>query len=230
MKNTHRSLPIAILIGCLILMLTSGISAKEAGFYLQGGITYWNNLDDPKLEFETDDEDLPIEYEIDGSRGQISIGGGFHVNEEWSLEAFYVRSPELIFSIDVDVPLDDIGDSISLSWNTTVQHAVFGVSAVYDFQVNQYLSWFGKVGLTFTQSSADTSVQLGGQRPPSGVSPPGAEVQEEESQDIFAAIGVRVPLKLVLGSTKNSITFAFQFFETPEDRETSFEIGLQWNF
>lgn len=240
LKNTHCSFSIAILLTCLTLMLTSGVTAKEAGFYLQAGVTYWNDLEEPEIEFETDEGGLPVEaeefvtvqYEIDGSRGQISFGGGYHFNENWSFEAFYVRSPELNHSLDLDVPLDDLGieESLSLSLNTTLQHTVLGVGTVYDLHLNQYLSLFGKVGIAFTQSSYDSNISFSGQPLPEEEFPSGALNQDEESQEVYGAVGVRIPLKLLLGSTNNSITFSYQFFETAEERETSFEVGFQWNF
>ena len=240
MKNTHCSLPIAILLSGLFLMLTSGVAAKEAGFYLQAGVTYWNDLEEPEIELETDDGGLPAEaedfvarhYEIDGSRSQLSIGGGYNVNESWSFEAFYVRSPELNFSLDLNIPLDDLGieESLSLSWAATMRHTVFGVGAVYDLYLNQYLSLFGKVGIAFTESSLDSEFLFLGQSLPEEEFPSGAFNQDEENQEIYGAVGVRVPLKLLLGSTDNSITFAYQFFETAHERETSFEVGFQWNF
>ena len=240
MKNTHCSLPIAILLSGLFLMLTSGVAAKEAGFYLQAGVTYWNDLEEPKIEIETDEGGLPAEadefvtrqYEIDGSRSQLSIGGGYNVNESWSFEAFYVRSPELNFSLDLNVPLDDLGieESLSLSWATTMRHTVFGVGAVYDLYLNQYLSLFGKVGIAFTESSLDSEFLFLGQPLPEEEFPSGAFNQDEENQEIYGVIGVRFPLKLLLGSTDTSITFAYQFIETAHERETSFEVGFQWNF
>ena len=63
MKNTHSSLPIAILLNGLFLILTSGVAAKEAGFYLQAGVTYWNDLEEPEIEIETDEGGLPAEAE-----------------------------------------------------------------------------------------------------------------------------------------------------------------------
>ncbi|MCY3541482.1 MAG: outer membrane beta-barrel protein [Gammaproteobacteria bacterium] len=240
MKNTHRSFPIAILLSGLIFMLTSGVVAKETGFYLQAGVTYWNDLEEPDVEIETEEGELPTEaeefftrqYEIDGSRSQLSIGGGYNFNENWGFEAFYVRSPEQNLSLNVDFPFDDFGieESLSLSWTTTVQHTVLGVGAVYDLYLNQYLSLFGKAGIAFTQSSFDSNFLFSGQPLPEEEFPFGLLNQEEENQEVYGAIGMRVPLKLWLGSTDTSITFAYQFFETVRERETSFEIGFQWNF
>ena len=104
-------------------MLTTGVVAKEAGFYLQAGVTYWNDLEEPEIEIETDEGGLPVEaeefinrqYEIDGSRSQLSIGGGYNFNENLGFEAFYVRSPELNLSLDLSVPFDDFGIEESLS-------------------------------------------------------------------------------------------------------------------
>ena len=240
LKNSHRSFPFAVLFSTLILMLTSGVVAKEAGFYLQAGVTYWNDLEEPEIEIETDEGGLPIEaeefitrqYEFDGSRSQLSLGGGYNFNENLGFEAFYVRSPELNLSLDLSVPFDDFGieESLTLSWTTPLQHTVLGVGAVYDLNVNQYLSVFGKLGIAFTQSSYDSNILFLGQPLPEEEFPFGTLNQDEENQEVYGAVGVRVPLKLLLGSTDSSITFAYQFFETAEERETSFEIGFQWNF
>ena len=107
---------------------------------------------------------------------------------------------------------------------------MLGVGAVYDLSVNQYLSLFGKVGIALTQSSYDSNILFLGQPLPEEELPSGALSQDEENQEVYGAVGVRVPLNLLLGSTDTSITFAYQFFETAEERETSFEIGFQWNF
>ena len=229
MKNSNFSLPIASIMGCfLIFGVTSGLSAKEIGFYLHGGVTYWDGLDAPDFEDEIGLEDVSIDYEIDGSRAQLSLGVGYHLNENLSVEAFYVSTPEQVVSGNdwMFPPFEPGGDPITLSWNASVKQTIGGVNAVYDVYVNENLSLFGKAGMAFVRHSSETSVIF--QNQPSTVFQnviPSSFTDEEDTQDIFGAIGVRVPIR----QGDASLTFAYQFIETDDGRETSFEIGLQWN-
>ena len=229
MKNSNFSLPIAIIGSVLIFGLTIGLSAKEAGFYVFGGITYWNDLEMPELSDE-DTADLAegtIEYEIDGSRAQPSIGVGYNFDEQWGFEAFYVATPERVLSID-DIVFQPVlnDDPVTLSVSTTIQHTVFGVSAVYDVYVNKNLSLFGKAGIAFTQHNSDASVSFTGLTLPFFDLMDLSFSEEEDTDDIFGAIGARIPLR----AGDASMTFAYQFIETSDGRETSFELGVQWNF
>lgn len=229
MKNSHVSLPMAI-IGCfLIFGFTAGLSAKETGFYLLGGVTYWDGLDAPDFESEPGAQDFTIDHEIDGSRAQLSVGVGFHFDENWSFEAFYVSTPEQVISgSDGEFPLtlEPGGDLVTLSWTASVKQTIGGISAIYDFYINENLSLFGKGGIAFVRHSSETNVSSSSHPEFAfrGVIP-STVANEEDTQDAFAAVGARIPIR----QGDASLTFAYQFIDTGDGLETSFEVGFQWN-
>lgn len=218
MKNSNFSLPRVVLATLLISGITTGICAKEAGVYVHGGVTYWNDLELPKFEDRGELGDTPVDYEIDGSRAQPSFGIGFNFNKQWGIEASYVATPERMISIEVISPSPlDMDEVLPVSWLATAQHTVVGINAVYDLYVNTNVSLFAKAGAAMTRHTSETRVSFGDET---------SLVEEEESTELVGAVGVRFPI----GMKNTSISIAYQFLETSEDRETSFEVGLQWGF
>lgn len=228
MKNSSHTFSIVTIACFLIFGVTSGLSAKEFGFYLHGGVTYWDGFDEPEFESEPGLQDFTIDYELDGSRAQLSLGVGLHTNESWSFEVFYVSTPEQTYTATdwTFPPIEPGGDPVIVSWNSNVNHTIGGVSAIYDLYVNESLSLFLKGGIAFVRHTSETNVS-------SSSHPeitfrgliPSTYSEDEDSQDLFGGIGARIPIR----QGDASLTFAYQFIETDEDRETNFEIGIQWN-
>lgn len=227
MKNSKCCLTFATIATFLSFGLTTGVNAKEAGPFMISGITYWNDLDVPELNEDVDLGDFDVEYEVDGSRAQLSVGVGYNLDERWGFEAFYVSIPERVISvIDLVSPPDNVvADPVELSWNTTVEHRVLGVAAVYDVYLSGNFSLFGKAGIAVARHTNDSTITFGGQTGsvPSTFRP---IVEEEDTYDIFGAVGARIPIRV--GDA--SITIAYQFVETSVGRETSYQLGVQWNF
>lgn len=218
------------IIGCfLIFGIASGLSAKEYGFYLHGGITYWDGLDAPDFEDEPGlIQGLTIEYEIDDPRAQLSLGAGLHYDENWSFEVFYVSTPErIVLGNDWEYPPLDPGDiPVTLSWTSKIKQTIGGVSAVYDLYINENLSVFGKAGIAFVRHTSESSITSSSHPEISFRGAiPSTFTDEDDTQDVFGAIGARIPIR----QGDASLTFAYQFIDTDDGPETSFEVGVQWN-
>lgn len=229
MKNSSISLPIAVIAGSLIFGLTTGLSAKDFGYYLHGGVTYWDGFDAPSLEDEIGLVDVSIDYELVDSRAQLSLGLGLHVNEQWSFEGLYVSTPERTISgINwMFPPLMPDGDPITLSWSAKIKQTVGAVSAIYDLYINENLSIFGKGGIAFVRHDSSQTITVDDMPGASfgNVVPSSLIEAEENTQEFYGAIGARIPIR----QGDACLTFSYQFFETSDDPETSFEIGFQWN-
>ena len=227
MKNSTFFSTFTTIATFLIFVLTAGVNAKEAGPFMIGGITYWNALELPELNEEVNLGDLPVEHKVDGSRAQLSFGVGYNLDDKWGVEAFYVSVPERVISVtDVEQPPEDFpADPISISWNTTVEHEVVGIAAVYDVYVSENFSLFGKVGIAIARQTNDSSVTFAGRTTPvpDSVRP---IVEEENTYDLLGAVGARIPIRL----GEASVTVAYQFVDTSVGRETSLQLGVQWNF
>ena len=207
--------------------LTTGVYAKESGPFMIGGITYWDGLELPELNQDVNVGDLPVEHEVDGTRAQLTVGVGYNLDERLGFEAFYVAIPERIISVtDVVYPPDDvIADPVELIWHTTFEHRVVGIAAVYDLNVSENFSLFGKAGIAVARQSNNSSLTFAGQTNPvpDTIRP---IIEEEDSYDLFGAVGARIPIRM--GDA--SVTIAYQFVETNVGRETSLQFGVQWNF
>lgn len=228
MKNSNFSLPFTIIACSLIFGLTAGLSAKETGFYVHGGVTYWDGFDTPTLEEEIPLPGISIDQELEDSRAQLSLGVGFHLDERWSFEGFYVSTPERIISGNdwMFPPLQPGGDPISLSWSATTKQTIGGISAICDLYLNENLSLFGKGGIAFVRHESSQTITV--ENLPDAAFEniiPSSITDEEDSQELYGAIGVRIPLR----QGDAGLTFAYQFIQTDDDPETSFEIGFQWN-
>lgn len=233
MKHSNSSVRITIIASVLLLSVTWGLHAKEDGPYMLGGVNYWNDLEAPTVDTQVLEEQNefgsfpPLEYKVDGSRAQPFIGVGYNLDEQWGFEVFYVQTPErLLFAENLEIPTDDPLYTFTISWRTTVQHTIFGAAAVYDVYLNESFSIFGKAGLAFLKHKADASVVLGGRSNPVSSSHSLALIEEDDTIDVFGGIGARIPFR----AGDASITVAYQFIDTSDDRETSLEVGVQWNF
>ncbi len=228
MKNSTFTLPFAIIACSLIFGLTTGLSAKETGFYVHGGVTYWDGFDAPSLDDEIPLPDLSIDYELDDSRAKLSLGVGFHIDEKWSFEGFYVSTPERVFSGNnwTFPPFQPGGDPISVTWSATTNQTIGGISAIYDLYINENLSLFGKGGIAFVRHESSQSISVEN-LPDIALENiiPTTFSDQEDTQEVFGAIGARIPLM----QGKVGLTFAYQLIQTDDDPETSFEIGFQWN-
>ena len=230
MKNSNFSLPVAIMACALLFGPTVGLAAKETGFYVHGGVTYWNGFDAPTIDDDIGLDDATIEFKLDESRAKLSLGVGFHLDEQWSFEVFYVSTPEQAVAGNnwVFPPFEPGGDSISISWSASNKQTIGGVSGIYDFYINENLSVFGKGGIAFVQHESSGPYLTLDDQPDIVLDSivPGSITEREDTQDFFGAVGVRLPI--MQGNA--SLTFAYQFVQTDDEAETSFEFGLQWNF
>ncbi len=228
MKNSSFTLPFAIIASSLIFGLTTGLSAKETGFYLHGGITYWDGFDASSLDDEIPLPGLSIDHELNDSRAKLSLGVGFHLDDQWSFEGFYVSTPEQEFSGTnwMFPPFQPGGDPISVTWSATTNQTIGGISAIYDHHINDNLSLFGKGGIAFVRH--ESSHTISAENLPDivleNIIPPTFS-DKEDTQEIFGAIGARIPIM----QGRAGLTLAYQFIQTDDDPETSFEIGFQWN-
>ena len=227
MKNSKFFLTFAALAAFFMFGLTTGVNAKEDGPFMIAGITYWHDLALPELNEDVDIGDLPVEHEVDGTPAQLTVGVGYNLDERLGFEVFYVAIPERIVSITelIHPPADVIADPVQLTWHTTFEHRVIGVAAVYDLNINENFSLFGKAGIAVARQSNNSSITFGSQTNPvpDTVRP---IVKEEDSYNLFGAVGARIPIRM--GDA--SVTVAYQFVETSVGRETSLQLGVQWNF
>lgn len=216
------------MVGCIfVLGLTTGLSGKEEGYYLHGGVTYWNGLEAPEFSGSTGVEDVTTESELDGSRAQLSLGVGYNLDEQWGFEAFYVATPETVISASdwMFPPLPPNFEPFTVSWTASVKRTVFGLAAVYDLYINENLALFGKAGVALVRHTSETSLTTSIEPDFVGSVIPTSFTDDEDTQDLFGAVGARIPIL----SGDASITFAYQFVETSDERETNFEIGFQWH-
>ncbi|MCY3541909.1 MAG: hypothetical protein OXH31_08410 [Gammaproteobacteria bacterium] len=237
MKTFNAVLTYGVMVTFLIVVHTTPVDAKESGIYLHGGAMYWRDLEAPEVIDPTELRDTPIEYEIVDSRMRPSIAVGYNFDENWGIELMYISTPKrsLTFNQLIE-PGDDDDIPRTLTWRNTVQHNMYGLNVVYDvniktdftvFGVNvkNNFSIFGKIGIAKSSHIVDSSVTYSGRTNPAPEDLYGF-VEEVDTEDRFGAIGVRVPLKNIFAS----VSIAYQFVETSDGRESSFELGFQTQF
>ena len=225
--KTFNSVLTCTTIGIILIVgLTIPINAKEAGIYLHGGATYWRDLEIPEVTDLTELRDTPIEYEIVDSRTRPSIAVGYNFDKNWGVELLYSSTPKRMLTFDELVEPGDEYDILrTLTWRNTVQHTTYGVHVVYDVYIQNDFSVFGKLGIAQTRHSVDSSVTFSGRTNPA----PEALyrfVEEVDTEDLYGAIGARIPLKNIFAS----LSVAYQFVETSDGRESSFEVAIQMKF
>ena len=226
MKSLIVVLTYAIVGTFLFVGLTTPVNAKEAGVYLHGGATYWRDLEIPEVNDPTELRDTPIEYEIVGSRTRPSIAVGYNFDENWSVELLYISTPKRSLTFNQLIQPGDDDDLLrTLTWRNTVQHTTYGINVVYDFYIKNNFSVFGKVGIAQTSHTVDSSVTFSGRTNPAPEALYGF-VEEVDTEDLFGAIGARMPLRNIFAS----LSIAYQFVETSDGRESSFEVAFQTKF
>ena len=226
MKSLKDVLTYTIIGTFLIVGLAVPINAKEAGIYLHGGATYWRDLEIPEVIDPTELRDTPIEYKIVDSRTRPSIAVGYNFDENWGVELLYLSTPKRMLSFNQVIEPGDADDiPRTLTWRNTVQHTTYGVNVVYDIPIKNNFSIFGKLGIAQTSHAVDSSVTFLDRTNPAPESLYGF-VEEVDTEDLFGAIGARIPLKNIFAS----LSIAYQFVETSDGRESSFEVAIQMKF
>lgn len=226
MRVPKFSLPVIVAGFALTFLLAGSLSAKERGWYVHGGLSYWNDV------HRWENENVFVTFlpgfsttgwRRDSSASQLSIGVGYDINKNWGIEVLYSGIPDLIISGNhwLIPPIEPDDEPVSASWVASKQDGNFlGVSVIYDYYLSERVSLFLKVGAgsfgadaeknldsTLTDShrvlldeQIPDSMLLGGHRSCDGCSlRAGAQV---------FAVGTRMPL---LHFTKVSVTFAYQF-------------------
>ena len=226
MKTLNNVLTCSIISTFFIVGLSVPINAKEAGIYLQCGATYWRDLEIPEVIDPTELRDSPFEYEIVDSRVRPSIGVGYNFDENWGIELHYLSTPKRMLSFNQVIEPGDADDlPRTLTWRNTVQHTTYGLNVVYDVPITNNFSIFGKLGIAQTSHTVDSSITSFGRTNPAPEALYGF-VEEVDTEDLFGAIGARIPLKNIFAS----LSFAYQFVETSDGRESSFEVAIQMKF
>ena len=210
----------------LIIAFTTPSYAKEAGIYLHGGATYWRDLEIPEVIDLGELRDTPIEYKILDSRTRTSLAVGYNFDENWGVELFHFSTPKRMLTFDQFIePGDDDDLQRTLTWRNTVQHTTYGINIVYDVYIQSDFSVFGKLGIAQTSHAVDSSVTFNGRTNPA---PEDLYrfVEEVDTEDIFGAIGARIPLKNIFAS----LSVAYQFVKISDGLESSFEVAIQMKF
>ena len=226
LKTLNNVLTYSIICTFFAVGLATPINAKEAGIYLHGGVTYWRDLEIPEVIDPTELRDTPIEYEIVDSRTRPSIAVGYNFDENWGIELLYLSTPKMMLSFNQVIDPGDADDiPRTLTWRNTVQHTTYGVNVVYDVPLTHNFSIFGKLGIAQTSHAVDSSITFSGRTNPAPEALYGF-VEEVDTEDLYGAVGARIPLKNVFAS----LSVAYQFVETSDGRESSFEVGIQMKF
>ncbi|MYD44842.1 MAG: porin family protein [Gammaproteobacteria bacterium] len=210
----------------LIVGLSIPVNAKEAGIYLHGGATYWRDLEVPEVIDLTELRHTPIEYEVVESRTRPSIAVGYNFDENWGVELLYLSTPKRTLTFNQMIEPGDDDDIIrTLTWRNTVQHTTYGINVVYDVNISNNFSVFGKLGIAQSSHAVDSSITFSGRTNPAPEELYGF-VEEVDTEDLFGAIGARIPVKNIFAS----LSVAYQFVETSDGRESSFEVAIQMKF
>lgn len=224
MRVPKFSLPVIIAGFALTFLFAGSLSAKERGWYLHGGLFYWNDV------HRWDNEDVFVTvlpsfsttgWRRDSSASQLSFGVGFNVNKNWAIEVLRSETPDLMIPGNhwLIPPIEQDDEPVSASWVATKHDGdFFGLSVIYDHYLSERVSVFLKVGggsigaktkldstlidshRVLLDEQIPDSVLLGGQR--------GCDGCSLRSGVKVYAVGMRMPL---LHYTKVSVTFAYQF-------------------
>lgn len=226
LKTLNNVLTYSIICTFFVVGFTTPVNAKEAGIYLHGGATYWRDLEIPEVIDPTELRDSPIEYEVIDSRTRPSIAVGYNFDENWGIELLYLSTPKRMLSFNQVIEPGDANDlPRTLTWRNTVQHTTYGVNVVYDVPIKNNFSIFGKLGIAQSSHVVDSSLTFSGRTNPVPEELYGF-VEEVDTEDLFGAIGARIPLRNIFAS----LSVAYQFVETSDGRESSFEVAIQMKF
>lgn len=218
MRLSKFSLPVIIAGFALTFLLAGSLSAKERGWYIHGGLAYWNEV------HRWENESYFVTYlpgfsttgwKRDGSASQLSVGGGYNFNKNWAIEFFRMGLPDLVIPGThwLIPPIEPDDEPVSASWTGSETDGAFlGLSVIYDLYLSERVSLFLKVGggwsgvgkkkLNSTLTGSDL-VLLEEQVPYSvgGTNPVGSD------ETSVYAVGMRMPL---LHYDRVSITVAYQ--------------------
>lgn len=218
MRVPKFSFPVIIVGFALTFLLASSLSAKERGWYVHGGLSYWNDMHGWESESYFV-KNLPgfssTGWRRDGSASQTSSGVGYNINKNWAIEVFSRGLPDV--SIPgrhwLIPPIEPDDEPVSASWAVTRQNGSFsGVSVIYDYYLSERISLFLKVGGGWSGSdhrklentlTGSHRVLLDEQIPFKGM----GRTVGSSSTSVYA-VGMRMPLRHY---TKVSITFEYQF-------------------
>lgn len=228
MKNSKCVLTFTTLVTIFVFGFTTAVNAKEKGPFMIAGISYWNDLVEMELNEDLGFFGGTIEQEVDGSRAQLTVGVGYNFDDKLGIEGFYVSIPKRLINVSQEFPppIGVPGEAVSVVWHTTVEHEVFGIAAVYDINITESFSLFGKAGLAIARQTNEESVTFGGRTTPVVGTAFPSIIDEEDSYDLFGAIGARIPIRM--GDA--SVTATYQIVETSVGRATGLQLGVQWNF
>ena len=230
-----------VLTSVLVMIAASCLHGQ---FYLQGGITYWPEFESPSFTQSTFQSRAREHAEVD-QNSDFWIGGGYKVTEEWSFEAFFSQLPSSTVSIVYYFPFQRSALRPSeVYYEIDTETTVFGVSASYEFSINDRLYLTGKAGLA-SSNQETTLVEL--LIPEFTVSDGFFDdncfydcddqdyldyfvaydffTEESSSVDLHFAVGVRIPIH----ETKASVTATYQFFRTSDTDQSGLYLGLRWD-
>ena len=218
MRVPKFSIPVIITGFALTFLLAGSLSAKERGWYVHGGLSYWNDVHRWGNESFFSARSLPgfstTGWSRDSSASQLSAGLGYNFNKNWAIEIINRGLPDLTLPgthwLIPPIELDD--EPVSASWVASrTDGNSLDISVIYDHYLSERISLFLKVGLggsghdrklesTLTGSHR---VLLDEQVPyPSGV-----RSRDTRETEVYA-VGLRMSLPQY---TKVSVTFAYQF-------------------
>ena len=254
MRVSRFSLPVIVVGFALTFLIAGDLSAKERGWYVHGGLSYWHDMQGWENEsyFATF---LPgfstTGWTRDSSASQLSVGIGFNINKNWAIEVFSSGIPdEIIPGTHLLIPMVEPDDEpVSASWEVSLKGENFyGISVIYDLYVRERVSLFLKVGLGLSGNAKKLESTLTGSHRVLLAEQIPYRGQEHDTRTRVYAIGTRMPL---FQYTKVSITFEYKFvrhavrdyhraawaetssgpeFITPyvSGKASTFEIGIQW--
>ena len=202
----------------LTFLLAGSLSAKERGWYVHGGLSFWDDMNGWESESYFVNN-LPgfstTGWRRDGSGSQTSVGIGYNFNKNWAIEVFGRSLPNVIISGShwLIPPIEPDDEPVSASWVVTRKKGYFsGLSVIYDHYLSERVSLYLKIGGGYSASDKrklentltgshrvllDEQIPFRGEGRPTGSS----------STSVYA-VGMRMPL---FRYTQFSITFEYQF-------------------
>ena len=147
MRVPRFSLPAVIAGFALTFLLAGSLSAKERGWYVHGGFSYWNDVH--RWENETYfDTFLPgfntTGWRRDGSAGQLSGGFGYNFNKNWAIEVVHKRLPDLIIPGThwLIPPIESDDEPVSASWVASLEDGNYSRLVSHLRSLSQRTSFF----------------------------------------------------------------------------------------
>ena len=225
MRVSKFSLPVIIAGFVLTFLLTGSLSAKERGWYVHGGLSYWNDMR------QWENGSYFVNYlpgfsttglGKDSSASQLSLGIGYNFNKNWAIEIVRGGVPDLIIPGThwLIPPIGPDDEPVSASWVVSLNDNNFGVtSVIYDHYLSERVSLFLKVGRgtsggakeKLDSTLMDSHRELLDEQIPNNVLRSGRRYCDgcglRAGIKVYA-VGMRMPL---FRYTKVSITVSYQF-------------------